>query len=187
MCPGNDTIAQSDLLAAVEQAANGIVITDIDGKIRYVNPAFTAMTGYTREEAAGQNPRLLKSGRQPAEIYATALEHDPIRARSGTVSWSTGARMEPSISRKCGSLRYATRMAKSPAISPSSRTSPNAAQPRRQKSARGGCGKLRERDHRLGSGADHPLLEPRRGSNFWIFRRRRDREAGVDARCHQNG
>jgi PAS domain S-box-containing protein len=69
MCPGNDTIEQSDLLAAVEQAANGIVITDTEGNIRYVNPAFTAMTGYTREEVAGKNPRILKSGRQPAEIY----------------------------------------------------------------------------------------------------------------------
>ncbi len=69
MCPANDTIEQSDLLTAVEQTADSIVITDLDGNIRYVNPAFTAMTGYTREEAAGKNPRILKSGRQPAEFY----------------------------------------------------------------------------------------------------------------------
>jgi PAS domain S-box-containing protein len=54
---------------ALEQAADGIVITDPDGIIRYVNPAFTAMTGYTREEAVGQNPRILKSGRMPDALY----------------------------------------------------------------------------------------------------------------------
>jgi len=62
-------VEQADLVAAVEQAADGVVITDPDGRIRYVNPAFTAMTGYSREEATGQNPRFLKSGRMPAEFY----------------------------------------------------------------------------------------------------------------------
>ena len=63
-------IEQAGLVAAVEQAADGIVITDTDGKIQYVNPAFTAMTGYTSEEAVGQYPRILKSGLEPAEFYA---------------------------------------------------------------------------------------------------------------------
>ena len=45
------------------------MITDTDGKIKYVNPAFTAMTGYTREEALGQTARLLKSGRQSTGFY----------------------------------------------------------------------------------------------------------------------
>ena len=62
-------IEQAGLVAAVEQAADGIVIVDTDGKIQYVNPAFTAMTGYTSEEAVGQYPRILKSGREPAEFY----------------------------------------------------------------------------------------------------------------------
>jgi PAS domain S-box-containing protein len=53
----------------VEQAADGIVITDTNGKIQYVNPAFTAMTGYASEEAVGQSPRILKSGRQSAAVY----------------------------------------------------------------------------------------------------------------------
>lgn len=48
--------------AALEAAADAIVITDTDGTIQWVNPAFTAMTGFTREEAIGQNPRVLKSG-----------------------------------------------------------------------------------------------------------------------------
>ena len=62
-------IEQAGLSAAVEQAADSIVITDASGRIQYVNPAFTAMTGYTKEEILGQNPRLLKSGRHPLTFY----------------------------------------------------------------------------------------------------------------------
>src|SRR5271169_230329 len=56
--------------AALEAAANAIVITDARGTIMWVNPAFTTMTGYSKEEALGQNPRLLKSGDQPESYYA---------------------------------------------------------------------------------------------------------------------
>jgi len=62
-------IGYAGLIAAVEQAADSIVITNTAGKIQYVNPAFTLMTGYTKEEAAGQNPRILKSGQQSAAFY----------------------------------------------------------------------------------------------------------------------
>ncbi len=65
------------LFSAVEQAHEAILITDASGTILYVNPAFERFTGYTREEAVGQNPRLLKSGEQPAvfyrEMWATLL------------------------------------------------------------------------------------------------------------------
>jgi diguanylate cyclase (GGDEF)-like protein/PAS domain S-box-containing protein len=47
---------------ALESAANGILITDRNGNIQWVNPAFTRMTGYTAEEVRGKNPRLLNSG-----------------------------------------------------------------------------------------------------------------------------
>jgi diguanylate cyclase (GGDEF)-like protein/PAS domain S-box-containing protein len=47
-----------------------IMITDPDGTIMEVNEAFTRITGYTREEAIGQTPRMLKSGRQSPEYYA---------------------------------------------------------------------------------------------------------------------
>jgi PAS domain S-box-containing protein len=57
------------LATAVEQAAEGIMITDATGKILYVNPAFEKTTGYSRTEVAGQNPRLLKSDRQDAAFY----------------------------------------------------------------------------------------------------------------------
>jgi diguanylate cyclase (GGDEF)-like protein/PAS domain S-box-containing protein len=57
-------------LAAMEAAANAIVITDSRGTIQWVNHAFTTMTGYSVEEVLGKNPRLLKSGKQPRSYYA---------------------------------------------------------------------------------------------------------------------
>jgi diguanylate cyclase (GGDEF)-like protein/PAS domain S-box-containing protein len=56
--------------AALEAAANAIVITDSRGTIQWVNHAFTTMTGYSVEEVLGKNPRLLKSGKQPRSYYA---------------------------------------------------------------------------------------------------------------------
>jgi diguanylate cyclase (GGDEF)-like protein/PAS domain S-box-containing protein len=55
---------------ALEAAANAIVITDHEGKIVWVNRAFTAMTGYSKEEALGSNFLFLKSGKQPQSYYA---------------------------------------------------------------------------------------------------------------------
>ena len=57
------------LVTAIEQSAEAVVITDIRGIIQYVNPAFTRVTGYSREEALGQNPRVLKSGKHDPEFY----------------------------------------------------------------------------------------------------------------------
>ena len=56
--------------AALEAAANAITITDRHGTIVWVNHAFTTMTGYSKEEALGKNPRLWKSGEQPESYYA---------------------------------------------------------------------------------------------------------------------
>jgi PAS domain S-box-containing protein len=55
--------------SAVEQSADIVVMTDRHGVIEYVNPAFERLTGYTREEAVGKTPRILKSGQQDAEYY----------------------------------------------------------------------------------------------------------------------
>lgn len=57
------------LSRAVEQSPVTIVITDLEGKIEFVNPKFTQLTGYSAEEAIGQNPRVLKSGKTPPELY----------------------------------------------------------------------------------------------------------------------
>jgi len=54
---------------ALETAANGILITDREGTIIWANPAFTFLTGYTTEEIIGQNPRILKSGKQDSSLY----------------------------------------------------------------------------------------------------------------------
>ena len=62
------------LATAIEQSAESIVVTDAQGIIQYVNPAFEAVTGYTRTEAVGQNPRLLKSGQQDAAFYRPMWE-----------------------------------------------------------------------------------------------------------------
>jgi two-component system cell cycle sensor histidine kinase/response regulator CckA len=57
------------LLAAIEQMAEMMLITDARGAIQYVNPAFERVTGFTRAEVLGKNPRILKSGVQSAEFY----------------------------------------------------------------------------------------------------------------------
>jgi two-component system cell cycle sensor histidine kinase/response regulator CckA len=61
--------SQARLTMAVEQAGESIVVTDTRGTIQYVNPAFERITGYDRMEVIGQNPRILKSGRQDPEFY----------------------------------------------------------------------------------------------------------------------
>lgn len=60
--------------AALQAAANAVVITDLEGAIQWVNPAFTTITGYTKEEAIGQNPRLLKSDKHEPSFYKNLWE-----------------------------------------------------------------------------------------------------------------
>jgi len=57
------------LSRVVEQTADSVMLTDMQGVIQYVNPAFEATTGYGREEAMGKTPRILKSGLHDAEFY----------------------------------------------------------------------------------------------------------------------
>jgi PAS domain S-box-containing protein len=57
------------LMTAIEQTPESVVITDTQGRILYVNPVFERVTGYSRAEAIGQNPRLLKSNRQESAFY----------------------------------------------------------------------------------------------------------------------
>ncbi|MBD3224223.1 MAG: SpoIIE family protein phosphatase [Caldithrix sp.] len=54
---------------AVEQTADAVLLTDREGLIEYVNPAFEVMTGYGREEAIGKTPRILKSGQYDPAFY----------------------------------------------------------------------------------------------------------------------
>ncbi len=57
------------LSRAVEQSPTSVVVTAPDGTIEYVNPKFCEVTGYTAEEAVGQNPSILSSGRLSSEFY----------------------------------------------------------------------------------------------------------------------
>ncbi len=57
------------LSSAVEHAGDAVFITDRAGIIEHVNPAFETLTGYTREEAVGHTPRILKSGAHPPGFY----------------------------------------------------------------------------------------------------------------------
>ena len=68
------------LSVAVEQSPTSILITGLDGKLEYVNDAAVQITGYSRHELIGRNPRILKSGKTPKETY--------------TDMWSTLARGE---------------------------------------------------------------------------------------------
>lgn len=54
---------------AVHQSPSIVVMTDTQGNIVYVNPKFSQVTGYTAEEVLGKNPRILKSGKQSADVY----------------------------------------------------------------------------------------------------------------------
>ncbi|MBI3762768.1 MAG: diguanylate cyclase [Chloroflexi bacterium] len=60
--------------AALVSAANAIVMTDREGCILWVNPAFSRLTGYTAEEAVGQTPRILKSGTHDQPFYQNLWE-----------------------------------------------------------------------------------------------------------------
>lgn len=62
-------LERTRLFRAIEQVAELVVVTDPEGRIEYVNPAFETITGYTREEVLGRNLRLLKSGQQSLADY----------------------------------------------------------------------------------------------------------------------
>ena len=85
------------LSLAIEQSPTSILITGPDACIQYVNPHFTAESGYTAEEAIGQNPRLLQSGQTPPATFVDLWDHlkrgEPWkgelinRRKSGEVYW----------------------------------------------------------------------------------------------------
>ena len=59
------------LSKAIEQAADNVIITNHQGIIEFVNPAFELVTGYTSREVIGKTPRILKSGKHDQEFYET--------------------------------------------------------------------------------------------------------------------
>jgi PAS domain S-box-containing protein len=83
------------LIAALESAHDGIMITDLQGTILHVNQALEQMTGYTRQELIGQNPRLLKSGVHQPECYEEMWRS--ILARSSWQGELTNRRKDSSL------------------------------------------------------------------------------------------
>lgn len=63
------------LSLAVNQSPSSIIITDLDANIEYVNDAFVKVTGFSREEVIGKNPRIFKSGKTPKAIYEDMWAH----------------------------------------------------------------------------------------------------------------
>ncbi len=94
---------------AMDQATDTIVITDAKGTIIYVNPAFERITGYARKEALGQNPRVLKSGKQDEVFYRHLWQ-----TISGGKTW-TGE----FINKKRNGCHYREEATISPVFSPS--------------------------------------------------------------------
>ncbi len=71
------TIAESErkrLFAAIENSAEAVVITNLAAEIEYVDPAFERITGYSRDDVLGSNPRILQSGAHGPEFYAGMWE-----------------------------------------------------------------------------------------------------------------
>lgn len=60
---------RNELATAIEQSAERVIITDLDGKITYVNPAFEVSTGHRLDEVIGQTPAILKSGHHEKAFY----------------------------------------------------------------------------------------------------------------------
>ncbi len=59
------------LATVIEQSEQAVIITDLQGHITYVNPAFERTTGYKSAEVIGENPRILQSGKQDSRFYKT--------------------------------------------------------------------------------------------------------------------
>lgn len=62
------------LSRALEESPAAMVITDIDGRIEFINPSFSKVTGWSLAEAVGQTPAMLKSGRTPEAVYRELWE-----------------------------------------------------------------------------------------------------------------
>jgi len=100
---------------AVEHAGHSIYWTDPDGTIRYVNPAFERITGYSREEAVGATPRILKSGVHDEAFYAAlwdtisageVWEHDLVNSRKDGTRYAVHQTIAPVTSDDGDVVRY---------------------------------------------------------------------------------
>jgi len=70
----NDTLRELRLVSAAFNGQEGVMITDLNKTIIRVNESFTELTGYSRDEAVGQKPSLLRSGKHASEFYVRMWE-----------------------------------------------------------------------------------------------------------------
>ncbi len=104
------------LATVVEQASDAIVITDPQGTIQYVNPAFERITGYRRDEVVGQNPRILKSTENEPAVHENLWDtisrgevwkgHLTNQRKDGTL-YQVEATISPVYDRDGGIVNYA--------------------------------------------------------------------------------
>ncbi len=97
----NREVELRKLSRAVEQSPASIVITDTNGIIEYVNPRFCEVTGYSREELTGKNPRILssreKSKEEYSQLWATILKGEDWkgefhnRKKNGELYWESAS------------------------------------------------------------------------------------------------
>ena len=85
---------------ALEAAANGIAITDLKGRVLWVNSAFTKLTGYESDEIIGQDFRTIEIRTSQTGILHEYLGRRSWPATSGAVNWSTNARTAAVIWRR---------------------------------------------------------------------------------------
>ncbi|WP_269764048.1 diguanylate cyclase domain-containing protein [Shewanella benthica] len=84
-----ETEAKLKLAACVfENTLDGVLITDANGNILSVNPAFTEITGYVAEEAVGQTPRILQSNRHDQAFYASMWNEIKTKGRWNGEIWN---------------------------------------------------------------------------------------------------
>ncbi|MEZ3164951.1 PAS domain-containing sensor histidine kinase [Halorubrum sp. RMP-47] len=92
-----------------QHAGHGVLITDIEGKIEYVNRGFESQSGYTTEEVLGKSPQILKSGEHDEEFYADLWE-----TITGGEIWTGTV-----INKKKNGDRYVVKQTIAPVTSPS--------------------------------------------------------------------
>ncbi len=112
------------LATAIEQADEMVLVTDTDGAIMYVNPAFESVTGYSRAEVLGRNPRFLKSGDPRRRVLPRAVGDDQQRQDLARTADQQEEGRHALLPRTPPSRACATPPGTSRATSPSSATSP---------------------------------------------------------------
>ena len=176
-----DHIERAGLVAAVEQAADSIVVTDTEGRIQYVNPAFTAMTGYTQRGSRGPIPAHPQIWPALPGVLPGALGHDQLRAglarridqpAQGRDSLSRGDANHSRGGFEWGNHQLHSDQA---GCDGAAGNRGSAAVARRHR------GKLRRRDRGIYARGYHSHLESRRGIDFRFLRRRSNRETCGDA------